>query len=462
MIEIKRIKKSELVEVCSLLYKTHVEQVDWQFSPNNPSQLRVEVKKNKKILIDRFTNNAIWFGAFDNNKLVGCTRLTFPDENNKFEMEGYENSSVIQDFFPVDKSGCAESTRTAILKSHNGQGIARQLLLAAFKYCEQNKLSICATVSNSYLISLLKNLGFPMKMEQAFKYEEQDPVPVNFYLADYAKGEVKHLVTELESYKNKLHPTKYSIFQALEMVAEILPTPVYWHDTKGVVLGLNAHCLKGMGATREVIGKVPYDFYPKEIADQILKHHEQVMKTGEILSQDERIEDITTGEVKIFRNTKAPLYDDDGKIIGVIGSAIDVTAEKEAEKLRVDNLEKQVLIDGTNKLRNFLDDLNNLTQSYKFGALNELMGSSNTQNDTPKPDIKLTERESGILYYLSLNKSPKDVAKIISVLEDKKILDSTVNAIINKQLYKKFDVYNVGQLVEKASVLKLLPFLPYG
>jgi hypothetical protein len=49
---------------------------------------------------------------------------------------------------------------------------------------------------------------------------------------------------------------------------------------------------------------------------------------------------------------------------------------------------------------------------------------------------------------------------IISMLEDKEIQDSTISALINKQLYPKFNVFNVGQLIEKANALKMIPFLP--
>ncbi len=129
---------------------------------------------------------------------------------------------------------------------------------------------------------------------------------------------------------NKINP-KYNILELLDIVAPILPLPFYWHDTTGVVLGLNAECLKGMGATRDVIGKRPYDFYPMDVAEHILEHNKIVMNTGQISSQEERIEDITTKEVKYFAAIKAPLYDDNGKVIGIVGTSLDITAEKEAD-----------------------------------------------------------------------------------------------------------------------------------
>ena len=45
-------------------------------------------------------------------------------------------------------------------------------------------------------------------------------------------------------------------------------------------------------------------------------------------------------------------------------------------------------------------------------------------------------------------------------MENKKIAPATVGAMINKQLYPKFGVFNVGQLIEKANFLNLIPFMP--
>jgi hypothetical protein len=197
---VKRLHCGELIEdACALLYVVHAEEDTWDFSPDNPSRLRVEIKNNKNLLVDRFTENAIWFGAFSDTKLVGCTRLTFPDESNKLEMEGYNNSHFVQDFLSVDKSRCVESSRTAVLKRHNGLGISRCLLLAAFKYCEENKYSVFGASNHKCIINLFYKIGYPLKIENAFKYEEQDPFPVNLYFADYAKSEIKNMILTLET-----------------------------------------------------------------------------------------------------------------------------------------------------------------------------------------------------------------------------------------------------------------------
>ncbi len=345
---IKPLETRELIEeACALLYKTHIEESNWKFEPDNPSKIRVEIRHNKKILVDRFTDKAVWFGAFEEEKMVGCVRLLFVDENNQFEMERYKESEVIQQYLPKDKKHCVEINRAAVTSTHSGLGIMKQLFYIAFQYCKENQYSVFGASRHGYIIALFKKIRFPLKIEYAFKYERKDPLAVNFYFADYEKSEVENMLLNL----NAQHNAK--ILDALEIVAPILPALVYWHDTKNVVLGVNGLCLEGMGLAKasDVIGKTPYDFYPREVAAHIVRHNESVIKTGEILSQDEKIEDISTGKTKIFSSTKAPLYDEEGRVIGVVGCSIEVTTEREAEYLRIENEKQKILLREEEKFR---------------------------------------------------------------------------------------------------------------
>jgi PAS domain S-box-containing protein len=412
---IKKLDTPELIEdACALLYVVHFELGGWKFSTDNPSQLRVEIKDGRKLLVDRFTDNAIWFGAFDNSQLLGCARLTFVDENNKLEMESYENSAIIQQYLPKDKSRCAEIARCAVLQGKNNLGVRiSDLFLAAFRYCEEKKYSILAASHNVYIISLFKKIGYPLKKEHAFKYEEPDVAPVNFYFADYNKEEVKKLILNLENYRKEIKQNNSKMLDALEIVAPILPTVVYWHDTQGAILGVNPHCLRSIGATTDIIGKTPYDFYPKEIAEHILSHNELVMKTGEILSQDEPIEDVSTGEVKVFHSTKAPLYNDAGKVIGIIGSSIDVTAEKEAERLKIENEKQKTLLEKEEEFRKIANQVSHDIRS----PLSSLLMILKSCTQIPEPQrIALREAATGA----------RDIA----------------NHLLNQ--YKKHEVHDLG------------------
>lgn len=339
MITIKQLNTSELIEhACALLHDVYILHQNWVFAKDNPSHIRIEERNNKKILVDRFTNRSIWFGAFDDDRLVGCVRLCGVDDENYFEVEKYPSSSPIHAVTAsLDKTQCFEISKLATNEAYVGRGIVKRLFLACFRHCNENNCSVLAFTHNGYLKSLFRKIEFPLKMEQAFKYEPQDPSPVNFYFAAYAKSEVSEVFKKLEYLESDISNNARTLFKALQTVEPILPTPFYWMNSEGVVLGINELCLKAIGTTREIIGRKPYEFYKKEIAEHILRHNAEVIRRGEILSQEEWIEDVTTKEKKCFSSVKAPLYDDEGAVIGIVGSSIEITGQKDAESLRFKN-----------------------------------------------------------------------------------------------------------------------------
>jgi signal transduction histidine kinase len=148
---------------------------------------------------------------------------------------------------------------------------------------------------------------------------------------------------------------KAQMIEYIESIAPLLPVPLYWGDKNSIVLGVNKEVLKAAGARnyKDMVGKTPYDFYPEDMARNIILHNEKVMNTGETLSQEEAIRDISTGKTRYYNAVKAPLYNDNNKVIGFVGASIEITAEKEkliaqkeAEQLKIANIK----LEAENKL----------------------------------------------------------------------------------------------------------------
>lgn len=140
-------------------------------------------------------------------------------------------------------------------------------------------------------------------------------------------------------------PSKATILELLKIVAPVLPAPIYWEDINSVLLGGNEAVFSATGAmlAEAYVGKSLFELYPPDMAEHIKRHNEEVMRTGKILSQEEAIRDIATGELKYFTAIKAPLRDDDGNIIGIVGTSIEITEQKkllEEVKLAKENAEE--------------------------------------------------------------------------------------------------------------------------
>ncbi|MCC2625727.1 MAG: putative sensory box sensor histidine kinase/response regulator [Burkholderiales bacterium] len=275
----------------------------------------------------------------------------------------------------------------------------------------------------------------------------------------------------------------------LERILAVAPGHIYWKNLKGEFLGCNDLQAfdAGFKSKEDMIGLTDYDMPWSEDADFLRNVDKWVMRTGETIVAEEKSKTFD-GRQAIWLSTKKPLYDEDEKMISIVGTSVDITAHKDAERLRHENrklesqnklnqifLEKLAAEAVAEQLRleneaylaqkkeqtkffAFVDKIQRDIQNYKIEALTEKIGIAPKISDSDKR-IKLTKRELDVLYYLSLNKSPKDIAQIITIIESKPVSDSTINAIINKKLYPKFEVFNIGQLIEKAIMLNQIPFL---
>ena len=147
--------------------------------------------------------------------------------------------------------------------------------------------------------------------------------------------------------------SRQKVFKRLEDIANAIPAPFYWHDLNHYCVGFNDLSLQavGLSSLKQVIGKSLYHFYPKDMADAMVQSREQVIKANRPLTTIETIENQKDGRIKYYEATLAPLHDDDGKVIGTYGVSIDITAQKEADQLRLENEVNQAKIEQEEKFK---------------------------------------------------------------------------------------------------------------
>lgn len=118
-------------------------------------------------------------------------------------------------------------------------------------------------------------------------------------------------------------------FQYLKKVSTYLPIPVYWLDIDGVVQGGNDLGLKlfEFASDHLLIGKTLFDLYPQQMAESIARHNVEVIRTGQIFTQEFSISD-EEGIGRHFSAMKIPLKDGNGKIIGIVMSPNNIVLNK--------------------------------------------------------------------------------------------------------------------------------------
>ena len=121
------------------------------------------------------------------------------------------------------------------------------------------------------------------------------------------------------------------------------PVSVYWKDRNSVYLGCNQlqADIAGFASPDDMIGKTDYDMLWGHEAEALRATDKRIIETGQ---PEELIEAVTLtdGTKHLVLTNKAPLYDEQGNIIGIIGTSLDVTARIAAEEHEKETLSQAI------------------------------------------------------------------------------------------------------------------------
>lgn len=110
-----------------------------------------------------------------------------------------------------------------------------------------------------------------------------------------------------------------------------IPGCVYWKDKDSVYQGANQVFLDMAGVTMEnLIGKTDYDLCWNAQAEQLRQHDAKVLRTGRAETFEEEVI-LANGKKLVYTVVKSVLRDAKGKILGTLGTSLDITYLKEYE-----------------------------------------------------------------------------------------------------------------------------------
>ncbi|HBS52045.1 MAG TPA: hypothetical protein DEA62_03570, partial [Coxiellaceae bacterium] len=122
------------------------------------------------------------------------------------------------------------------------------------------------------------------------------------------------------------------------VIIENLPEYIYWKDLSFTYCGCNKHVSDylGLSSPKDIVGRTDRDFgWPEDRVETLYKIDKKIIETG-IPSIVEDIIPRPDKSERIMLSSKTPLRDDNNNIIGIVGVSVDITAEKEAERLRLE------------------------------------------------------------------------------------------------------------------------------
>lgn len=105
----------------------------------------------------------------------------------------------------------------------------------------------------------------------------------------------------------------------VEEIFSSIPGHIFAKDLKGVYLFSNNQLLK------DIVGKKDEDLPWKEQAEQLRDNDNKVMQVKKSLSFVEKVF-LGENQLAYFYSVKSPLFDKQGKLIGIIGNALNITS----------------------------------------------------------------------------------------------------------------------------------------
>lgn len=117
----------------------------------------------------------------------------------------------------------------------------------------------------------------------------------------------------------------------LQAILDNSPSIIYVKDHDGRFVFANTQFVNLLHKSREeLIGKTPYELFPKDIADQHLLNDKAVLKAGNALEFEEHT--LHDDGAHTYSSIKFPLFNDSGEIYAICGISNDITDRIQKEE----------------------------------------------------------------------------------------------------------------------------------
>lgn len=168
-------------------------------------------------------------------------------------------------------------------------------------------------------------------------------------------------------------------------ILQQLPGHIYWKDKDGRGLGCNINNYKdnGLKSLDDYIGTTDYDLFSKQEADKLRQTDLEVMQTGQLKVIEESASD-PSGKSALYLSHKVPLRNKNNKIVGILGTSLNITDTRKAEIERLELLENIIaLMPGhvywVNRDNVYLGCNNKQAKSAGLTSRKEIIGKRNAE-----------------------------------------------------------------------------------
>ncbi len=248
-----------------------------------------------------------------------------------------------------------------------------------------------------------------------FEYPCPSPAVKRWFIAHVSRFEIDGAACVVVAHENITDRKQAQIAleweqQRLRLLINTIPDLVWYKDTEGRYLGCNPRFEAFFGASEEaILGKTDFDFVEHELAGFFRQHDRRAMAASEALVNEEEIT-FHDGHHETLETTKAPIYNQQGALIGVMGIGHDISERKQIEQ---DLTQAREAAEAANHAKSAF--LANMSHELRT-PLNAILGFSQVLLQSPRLPAELAPQveriQRGGDYLLTLINDILDLSKI--------------------------------------------------
>jgi PAS domain S-box-containing protein len=117
-----------------------------------------------------------------------------------------------------------------------------------------------------------------------------------------------------------------------QKIIDALPIPIFYRDINGIYIATNKAHENFIGLKKEeIIGKTVFDVQPADIAEMYARRDQELVESPGDQSYETKFR-LSDGSIHDVIFNKAVIRNDESEIVGIVGSIIDITDRKKAER----------------------------------------------------------------------------------------------------------------------------------
>ncbi|MEJ2494761.1 MAG: PAS domain-containing protein [Ignavibacteriaceae bacterium] len=233
---------------------------------------------------------------------------------------------------------------------------------------------------------------------------------------------LKQHVAELETDRDSNKQAESEINRSgkiLQQILDTIPVGVFWKDKNLTYMGCNQSFAKdaALDSPNTIIGKNDFNLVWKEFAQHYRDDDESVMESCIPKLNFEEPLIRADGKKRWVRTSKVPLRNDDGEVMGILGTYEDITEHKSANE----SLQRERIL-----LRTLVDNLPDIIYAKDREGRKTLANLADVQNTGHQTEAEILGKTDFDLY-------SKEVAQ--KFFEDDQLVITTGNPVLNREEY---------------------------